>query len=86
MNRIYNIAKGTGCLERFIIYGSFVSVKENPNDVGVFLVMRDGFEGEDCEEETQKLFDHRQAHDEFGASIFWVCPSAILVLTLEDFI
>jgi hypothetical protein len=48
--------------------------------------MQDGFDGSDCHEETQKLFDHRLAHDEFGASVFWVCPSAVLVLTLEDFI
>ena len=35
LKKIYNLADGTGKLERFVIYGSFITSKENPNDVDV---------------------------------------------------
>ncbi|MDQ3745376.1 MAG: hypothetical protein M3444_13415 [Acidobacteriota bacterium] len=41
--RIYRAARATGRLERFIIFGSFVTAKSDPNDVDIILVMRDDF-------------------------------------------
>jgi hypothetical protein len=32
------------------------------------------------------LFDHSRATVEFGASVFWVRPAAILIGTLDEFI
>lgn len=34
----------TGCMKRFIVIGSFVTTKPEPNDVDVFLVMHDTFD------------------------------------------
>ena len=41
LKRIYELAAATGGLKRFIVFGSFVSGKLDPNDVDVFLVMHD---------------------------------------------
>jgi hypothetical protein len=32
------------------------------------------------------LFDHISAAEEFGASIFWMRPSMLILETLDDFI
>ena len=34
--RIYDLASGTGHLARFIIFGSFITAKPDPNDVDIF--------------------------------------------------
>ncbi|MDX6402590.1 MAG: hypothetical protein QOH70_45 [Blastocatellia bacterium] len=83
---IHRAAKATAHLDRFIIFGSFVTTKAHPNDVDILLVMRDDFVLSDCSEETRKLFDHAEAETEFGASIFWIRPSMLVLDTLEDFI
>ena len=41
--RIYDLARGNGKLERFVIFGSYVTAKPNPNDVDIILIMRDDF-------------------------------------------
>jgi hypothetical protein len=61
-----------GCLQRFIIFGSYVTAEPNPHDMDVFLVMRGGFQPHDAPPEAQGLFRHGTAQGEFGASIFWV--------------
>jgi hypothetical protein len=33
LQRIYDVARSTGCLGRFIVFGSFVTTKVFPNDV-----------------------------------------------------
>ena len=50
--RIYDLARGTGKLERFVIFGSYVTAKPNPNDVDIILIMRDDFREPECDEET----------------------------------
>ena len=72
LERIYELARSTGCLQRFIIFGSYVTAEPNPHDVDVFLVMRGSFQPHDAPPETQGLFRHSTAQSEFGASIFWV--------------
>jgi hypothetical protein len=72
LERIYELARSTGGLQRFIIFGSYVTAKPNPHDVDVFLVMRGGFQPHEAPPETQGLFRHGTAQSEFGASIFWV--------------
>ena len=84
--RIHDAAKATGKLERFVIFGSYITDKAEPNDVDVVLIMADDFRFLDCTGETRRLFIHDQAADEFGASVFWVRPSAILKGTLDEFI
>lgn len=45
LDRIYQLAASTGHVARFVVYSSFVTDKPQPNDVDVFLVMDDDFDG-----------------------------------------
>jgi hypothetical protein len=71
LERIYAVARATGHLRRFVVFGSFVTTKEEPNDVDVFLIMEDGFDPALLTREARSLFDHTAAQAQFGASIFW---------------
>lgn len=86
LERIYRLAAASGKLDRFIIFGSYVTNKSRPRDVDVVLVMKDDFALSACDEETSALFDHQRAEAEFGASVFWLVPSALLASSLDDFI
>lgn len=68
--RLLEMAKRTGKLERFVIFGSYVTAKPAPNDVDVILVMGDDFRMIEYEEKTQQMFDHLTSQSEFGASFF----------------
>jgi hypothetical protein len=74
--RLYNLVKATNHLERFIIFGSYVTTKPAPNDVDIFLVMAEAFDVNDWGEETRAVFAHAQAQSRFGASVFWVTQSS----------
>ena len=63
---------------RFRVFGSFVTDKPDPNDIDVFLVMRDTFDGAQLRGEAGLLFDHAAADAHFGASVFWVRRLAAL--------
>jgi Family of unknown function (DUF6932) len=78
LERIYHLAAATGHLARFIVFGSFVTDKAQPNDVDVFLVMDDSFDAETLHGETALLFDHAAADAHFRASVFWVRRLATL--------
>jgi len=86
LRRIYQLAAATEQLDRFVVFGSYVSDVDEPNDVGVILVMRNAFRTEDCPVESSILFDHARANDELGASIFWVRPDMLLGEPLEQFL
>ena len=72
LDRIFRLAQGTGKLARFVVFGSFVTDKLEPNDVDVFIVMEDTFEASQLSGEAALLFDHAAAAAHFGASIFWL--------------
>ncbi|HVX64690.1 MAG TPA: hypothetical protein VHC19_28985 [Pirellulales bacterium] len=72
LKRIYELAHTTSHVQRFVIFGSFVTEKEHPNDVDIFLVMDNAFDPALLEREAQRLFDHVAAQDQFGASVFWL--------------
>ena len=78
LERIHRVAAATGHLVRFVVYGSFVTNKPAPNDVDVFLVMDDSFDGDHLSGESALLFDHAAADAHFGASVFWVRRLATL--------
>src|SRR6266508_2484444 len=40
LDRVYRVAQATGQLVRFVVFGSFVTSKAEPQDVDVFLVDR----------------------------------------------
>lgn len=83
---IYKLARRTGKLERFVIFGSYVTSKPAPNDIDIILIMRDDFREEDYTEEVLPVFNHLRAHDELGASVFWTRSGAVLLETVDEFI
>ncbi len=86
LQRIHQLVTATGKLDRFVIFGSYITAKAEPQDVDVVLVMKDDFSLAACDEETRMLFDHQRAEAEVRASIFWLCPSVLLRGSLEDFL
>ena len=72
LERIYRMARDTGHLARFVVFGSFVTESADANDVDVFLVMDDAFDGAKLRGEAALVFDHAAADAHFGASVFWV--------------
>jgi hypothetical protein len=86
LRRILQLATVTGYLDRFVVFGSYVSDVEDPNDVDVVLVMRNEFRPEQCPSASMPLFNHTTAHDELGASVFWLRPDMLLGEPLEDFL
>ena len=72
LEHIYQVARASGHLARFVVFGSFVTAKLEPNDVDVFLLMEDTFDASRLTGEAQVLFDHAGAQALFGASVFWL--------------
>lgn len=78
LERIYRLASETAHLARFVVFGSFVTAKPEPNDVDVFMIMEDSFDVGQFTGEARRLFDHASAQDYFGCSVFWVRHLAAL--------
>ena len=69
------LAKSTGQLARVVLWGSFVTSKEVPNDLDVLLVMDTEFVVEAVPTQAQVVFDHVQARLRFHADVFWTKAS-----------
>jgi hypothetical protein len=78
LNRVYQLAVSTGHLARFVIFGSFVTAKAEPNDVDVVLLMDDSFDVGLVTGEAALIFQHSEADAYFGASVFWSKRSGAL--------
>jgi len=78
LERIYRLAWETGQLARFVVFGSFVTAKLEPNDVDVFMLMEDTFDVGQLASESRLLFDHASAQSHFGGSVFWIRRLAAL--------
>src|SRR5215203_156316 len=76
--RIHQLASSTGCLARFVVFGSFVTAKPDPRDVDVILVMQDAFDLTAVSAEVAVVFNHGEADAQLGASIFWLCRSSAI--------
>lgn len=72
LSRIYQLALSTGHVARFIIFGSFITAKQSPNDVDIFMLMEDTFDSSQVTGEAAIIFDHLAAQNREGASVFWV--------------
>ncbi len=72
LRHLYALVAATGHLERFLVFGSFVTSKDEPRDVDVVLVMSEGFVLEEAPRESRTVFSHADADARFGASVFWV--------------
>jgi hypothetical protein len=78
LTRIYRHAASTGRLARFVVFGSFVTAKAEPNDVDVVLLMEDDFDLGPVSGEAALVFQHAAADAHFGASVFWTKRSGAL--------
>jgi len=72
LERVYNLACSTNQLARFVIFGSFVTAKHDPNDVDIFLLMEDAFDTNQVTGEAAIIFDHTATQNIEGASVFWI--------------
>ena len=70
--RVHRVAEATRHLARFVIFGSFVTGKREPNDVDILLIMPDAFDASQLRGEAPLLFDYGAAQAHFGASVFWL--------------
>ena len=78
LNRIYHLATSTRQVARFVVFGSFITAKSDPNDVDVILIMEDAFDLSSVSGEAALLFQHMEADAHFGASVFWAKRSGAL--------
>lgn len=78
LERIYQLARSTGHLARFVVFGSFVTARPEPNDVDIFLLMEDSFDVRQVSKEARLVFDHAAAQNLLGASVFWIRRAAAL--------
>jgi predicted nucleotidyltransferase len=86
LKRIYQLACETGKLERFVIFGSYVTAKPEPNDVDIILVMRDDFTERDYDATVFPMFDHLRVQQQLGASLFVIRPAFIFGESVDEFI
>lgn len=70
--RIFELASSTGHLSRFIVFGSFVTSKREPNDVDIFMLMEDSFDVSQVTGAATVVFRQSTAQNWLGASIFWL--------------
>lgn len=75
LEKIIDLAKTTGRLERVIVWGSFVSNKELPQDTDLLLIMKEDFVVDKMDLEVKKVFDCVQGRIAFNADIFWTKSS-----------
>ena len=78
LKRIYRLARATGQLRRFILFGSFVTRKTEPGDIDIFLIMDNAFDVTKIEDSARAIFDHAVAQAEWDASVFWARQEALL--------
>lgn len=78
LERIYKLAYTTEQVARFVVFGSFVTAKAEPEDVDVFLLMEDAFESQHVQGEAGIVFDHLAVQNLEGASVFWIRRQAAI--------
>jgi Family of unknown function (DUF6932) len=71
LKRVYQLAASTSHLARFVVFGSFVTAKAEPNVVDIVLLMEDTFDLASVTGEAALVFQHTEAQARFGASVFW---------------
>jgi hypothetical protein len=60
LSRLYELVKSTGHLTRFVVFGSFITTKIDPNDVDIFLLMEDSFNLASVTTEAALVFQHME--------------------------
>lgn len=88
LREIIATAQATGKLRRLFLWGSFVTAKEEPNDLDVLLIMAADFESSGVSGEAELLFDYLKAKMRFTADVFWAkesMPPEVLQVWLETY-
>jgi hypothetical protein len=78
LTRLYQLVTSTGQLARFVVFGSFITAKVDPNDIDIILVMKDTFDLASVTGDAALVFQHLEAHTRFGASVFWTRHSGAI--------
>jgi hypothetical protein len=78
LNRVYRLAESTAQLARFVVFGSFVTAKDEPNDVDIVMIMEDSFDLVSVSGDAALVFQHAEADAYFGASVFWTRRSSAM--------
>ncbi len=73
-------------LERFLVFGSFVSAGTEPRDLDIVLVMAADFRLEEAPRESATLFSHPDAEARFGASVFWIRQGMLPEADMQEFL
>lgn len=72
LREVLTLAHGTGQLQAVYVFGSFVTAKEAPADVDLFLVMARDFIGDEVAGRARLLFDRSRAAMVWGVCIYWI--------------
>jgi hypothetical protein len=59
----------------FVVFGSFETAKDEPDDVDVIALMEDSFDLASVGGKAALAFRHMEADAHFGASVFWTRSS-----------
>jgi hypothetical protein len=86
LKHLHALAKRTGALKNFYVFGSFVSAVSEPQDVDVVLIMDAGFELESCPPESRSLFSHAEAEARYDATVFWIREGMLPRAAMQDFL
>ena len=86
LRHLHELAERTGRLERFLVFGSFVSAGADPRDLDIVLVMAAEFRLEQAPRESLTLFSHADAEARFGASVFWVRQGMLSGAEMQQFL
>jgi hypothetical protein len=78
LRRVYQLVTSTGQLARVVVFGSFVTAEDDPNDVDIILLMEDTFDLASVTGEAALPFQHMEADAHFGASVFWMRRSGAI--------
>ena len=86
LRHVYELADRTGWLQRFLVFGSFVSAVADPQDIDVVLIMGATFKVEEAPRESRTLFSHPDAQARFGASVFWIREGMLSEGAMQEFL
>ena len=83
LQEVLELAKGTCNLEAVYVFGSFVTVKQAPADVDLFLVMASDFTSDEAVGRACLVFDRSRAATVWGVCIYWITARTDRALFLE---
>jgi hypothetical protein len=79
LEHIYELVRRTGLVQRFIIFGSYVTAAPNPRDIDIFLVMQGGFQPRAAPWKRRASFDMTQRRASWVRASFGSMPRRVLL-------